>query len=333
MLYLCSSRDIVSIKQKCDFVSGNIGRFHIYFLDFKKRNYKEAYYMNFSVKLKEIMNKNHLSAKDIAILMCNYGSNKDLWETKDPKEKKNLIDKINKWKGGRATPGNLNDLELLCCALDCDCSYLLDDSQIQNVNNKIVADYLGVDEAIVSSIKNYDDTTKGLLYKLISNSSCDNLKKLLQSIYIYSLEAHHANVRLDVVGADILQTQNVEDDLIGNTNTKKHTLPEISKKMLRYSVNSVLEEVLNSTYKDYVDEANTLLKERLNEKAEIEKKRCSRIYKKIYEGNKDMVTIDEWNLILGNKWTDNPIPTEEECHNRIDEKYNHFYDICKEQNE
>lgn len=287
--------------------------------------------MSFSEKLKIIMEKKKMSCRNIAIAMCNYGSTTDLWNAKENKEKRSGIRKIEKWRSGTA-PRNVSDIETLCKVLDCDFSYFFNDEPIENFNNKKAADFLGLDAEVISRIKNYNDSEKELLFKLVSNPKHDNLLKLLQAIYTYSLYAHHANVRLDVVGADLWEKDEISKKLTGYSCAPGNTLPDVSKKMLTQFVISTLNEVLSDTYDDYTEEGNLLLKQRLLELSEADKKRSSHLLIKraALKERGEKLLPDELNFLLDNVWDDRPFPTESEIHKRIDEKYSHLYDLYKE---
>lgn len=284
----------------------------------------------FKERLKERMLQKNIDTREFAKRLYNYGSSSDLWEGYN---KKNTdMRKIQKWIKGDTEPKNIDELKRICDVLDCDFSYLLGDSPIANFNNKKAADWLGLDEIVVSNIKNYNDSEKELLSKLVSNQKQDNLSKLLQAIYIYSLWAHHANVQLDVIGADLLEKDEISKKLTRYSCTPGNTLSDISKKMLKYSVVSTLDEVLSDTYNDYTNEGNLLLKQRLLELSDMEKKRVSYLLerRKTLKEQGEELSIDELNLLLNNEWNDRPFPTEQEIHEQIDEKYRHLYDLYKE---
>lgn len=287
--------------------------------------------MAFSEKLKMIMERKKMSCRDVAIAMCNYGSDTDLWDAKGNKEKRSGIRKIEKWRSGTA-PRNVSDIETLCKVLDCDFSYFFDDEPIENLNNQKIADYLGLNIDVVSRIKNYNKSEKELLFKLVSSQKQDNLLKLLQAIYTYSLEAHHANVQLDVIGTDLWEKNEINQRLIRYSCTPGNTLLDISKKMLKYSVVSALDEVLSDTYNDYTNEGNLLLKQRLLKLSEMKKKEASSLLekRKTLKERGEELSIDELNLLLDNKWNDKLFPTEQDIHKRIDEKYRRLYDFYKE---
>lgn len=287
--------------------------------------------MAFSEKLKVIMERKKLSCRDVAIAMCNYGSSTDLWERCGNKEKRSKIRKIEKWRTG-TVPKNIDDIEKLCQILDCDFSFFFNEEPLQNLNNEKIANYLGLNVDVISHIKSYNDSEKELLYKLISSHKYDNLLKLLQSIYTYSLYAHHANVRLDVVGADLWKKDEINKKLTGYSCTQGNTLPDVSKKMLTQFVMSTLNEVLSDTYDDYTEEGNLLLKQRLLKLSETDKKRSSRLLEKrvALKERGEELSLDELNFLLDNTYDDSPFPTESEIYKRIDEKYSHLYDFYKE---
>ncbi len=225
---------------------------------------------------------------------------------------------------------NLEIVSKLAKILDCDITYLTgeNDEDVYEKDLASAAIEIGLKYTSTEKIKNYSHETKDLLDRMIMHLDGDNLLKLLQSIYIYSLEAHHSNVQLDVIGADHFETNEINAKLITYTNSPGSTLPDISKRMLKYAVTSALNEILTDTYNDYIEDGNALLKKRLNKKAEFEKKRCSFLLELRSRGEK--LSLDELNFLLDNVWDDSPFPTESEIHKRIDEKYSHLYDLYKE---
>jgi len=224
---------------------------------------------------------------------------------------------------------NFEIVSKLAKILDCDITYLTgeNDKDVYEKDLESAAKEIGLKYTSAEKIKNYSHETKDLLDRMITHLDGDNLLKLLQSIYIYSLEAHHSNVQLDVIGADHFQTNETNTKLIAYTNTPGNTLPDISKRMLKYAVTSALDEILTDTYNDYIEDGNALLKKRLNKKAESEKKRCSFLLELRSCGRE--LSLDELNFLKDNDWNDT-FPTELEIYKRIDEKYNELYDLYKE---
>lgn len=125
--------------------------------------------MEFKEKLKERMIQKNISTKEFAEMLFQYGSDGNLRGTP-----KSYVRKVQKWLSGSANPRNLEELEKICNILDCDFSYLLDESPIANMNNKKVAEWLGLDEIVISNIKSYDDTIKKFMSVLIRANEVDN---------------------------------------------------------------------------------------------------------------------------------------------------------------
>ena len=126
-------------------------------------------FMEFNEKLKERMIQKNISTKEFAEMLFQYGSDGNLRGTP-----KSYVRKVQKWLSGSANPRNLEELEKICNILDCDFSYLLDESPIANMNNKKVAEWLGLDEIVISNIKSYDDTIKKFMSVLIRANEVDN---------------------------------------------------------------------------------------------------------------------------------------------------------------
>ncbi len=120
----------------------------------------------FSEKLVQAMKSKKMSRGDIAAALYNGGSDCDLWKKADIKTKKNYKRKVDNWCTG-TVPRNVTDIEKLCQILDCDFSFFFNEEPLQNLNNKKVADFLGLNEEVISHIKNYSDYEKKFLSLLI----------------------------------------------------------------------------------------------------------------------------------------------------------------------
>lgn len=121
--------------------------------------------MQFKERLKERMKQKNIDTKEFAKRLYNYGSDSDLWESYE--KKSSDIRKVEKWKKGTNEPKNIDELRKICDILDCDFSYLLGDNPIANLNNKKVAEYLGLDEIVISRIKSYDNSLKMFMQVLV----------------------------------------------------------------------------------------------------------------------------------------------------------------------
>jgi len=246
------------------------------------------------------------------------------------KEINNISSSVRQWFAYQQKP-SIEKLMNICELLDCDIDYFLTEQEEFKKDVASAAIEIGLKYTSTEKIKNYSHETKDLLDRMIMHLNGDNLLKLLKSIYIYSLETHHSNVQLDVIGADRFQTNEINAKLITYTDSPGSTLPDISKRMLKYAVTSALDEILTDTYNDYIEDGNVLLKKRLNKKAEREKTRCSYLLKKRAELKERGEELPNEELFfLLDVWGDGPFPTESEIHKRIDKKYNDLYDFYKE---
>lgn len=129
----------------------------------------------FGKKMKERMEQKDIDTKEFAKRLFNYGSDSDLCNI--PENKKsydNCIRKVQKWLSGSDEPKNFDELEKICKILDCDSSYLFDDKPVVNFNNKKVAEWLGLDEIVVSNIKGYDNDIKLFMSLLVRANEYDN---------------------------------------------------------------------------------------------------------------------------------------------------------------
>lgn len=155
--------------------------------------------MNFKERLRERMNQKGIDTKEFAKRLYNYGSNADLWENEG--HKSSHIRKVQKWLAGSTEPKNIDELKKICDILDCDFSYLLGDSPIANLNNKKVAEFLGLDEIVISSIKNYDDSIKKFMSVLIRANEFDNgfgdiLLEFLKIMVIHGDNSTHKTITI-----------------------------------------------------------------------------------------------------------------------------------------
>ena len=156
--------------------------------------------MNFKERLRERMNQKGIDTKEFAKRLYNYGSNADLWENEG--HKSSHIRKVQKWLSGSAEPKNIDELRKICDILDCDFSYLLGDSPIANLSNKKVAEWLGLDEIVVSNIKNYDDSIKKFMSVLVRANEFDNsfgdiLLEFLKIMIIHGDNSTHKIITIE----------------------------------------------------------------------------------------------------------------------------------------
>lgn len=154
----------------------------------------------FKERLRERMKQKGLSTKEIAKQLYNFGSNSNLWENCE--KQKNKTRKIQKWLDGTDMPKSINDLEKLCTILDCDFAYLMGDTPISSLNNKKVADWLGIDEVVVSKIKNYEKDIKLFMSLLIRANEYDEkmediLHEFLEKMLFLSQNSSHTIVTIE----------------------------------------------------------------------------------------------------------------------------------------
>lgn len=222
---------------------------------------------------------------------------------------------------------NLETVAKLSKILDCDITYLTGENEENEFkkNTQHASETTGLDYNTIDKIEAYSPKVKQLIDRLVLHTNKDNLLKLLNAILTYSLHSHHAYVKIDVPGADISETNNIEEKLVNYSPT--NPLNDISKKMLKYSVTSSLDEILTDTYNDYIDDGNSLLWERLKKRGEYEKTAV----KNAFEKRKTTLelTIEDIHLICGNHINNNN-PTLDERYNQIDEKISHDYELYKE---
>lgn len=234
---------------------------------------------------------------------------------------------VDNWLKGKNYPKRISDILHLCNSLGCDLDYFFTDMDAPTHDLNFISKETGLSSEAIEKICNYSPQIKELINRLILNSKEDNLLKLLQAIQTYALYAHHSIVSLDVIDASLYETQDIEDKLIAATSKKGNTLPDISKRMLRYTASTAFDEVLLDTYNDYIEDGNTLLQNRINENAEVEKKRWTHIkenYKCIQFSPEDL-------QVLYCGAITNQIPSQEEAFKIIDEKAKYKYEQSKEE--
>lgn len=233
---------------------------------------------------------------------------------------------VDNWLKGKNYPKTIPDVLHLCNSLGCDLDYFFTDMDAPTHDLDFISKETGLYSETIEKICSYSPQIKELINRLILNSKEDNLLKLLQSIQTYALYAHHSVVNLDVTGASLHETQNIEDKLIAATSKKGNTLPDISKRMLRYTASTAFDEVLLDTYNDYIEDGNALLQNRINENTEVEKKRWTHIkenYKCIQFSPEDL-------QVLYCGAITNQIPSQEEAFKIIDENAKREYEQHKE---
>lgn len=165
----------------------------------------------FRKKLNERMKQKNISTRELAKRLYNYGSGSDLWE--EYNKQSNDMRKIQKWLKGDTEPKNIDELRKICSVLDCDFSYLLGNNNIANLDNKKVAEWLGLDEIVVSNIKNYDDNIKTFMSVLVRSNEYDDkfddiLLEFLKIMIIHSENSSNKTVI-------------IKDNLTGKTDTLK----------------------------------------------------------------------------------------------------------------
>lgn len=155
--------------------------------------------MAFNENLKKRMHQKNINTKELARRIFNNNSNFDLWENAEKKDQNALVKKIQRWQSGESKPKSLDDFSILCDIIDCDPSYLLDKSQVTNLNNKKVAKFLGLDEVTVSSIKDYSYSIKKMLNTLVRANEHDEhvgdiLKEILEILLLECVSASDKEV-------------------------------------------------------------------------------------------------------------------------------------------
>ncbi|MCM1189380.1 MAG: hypothetical protein NC541_08795 [bacterium] len=217
------------------------------------------------------------------------------------------------------------NLIIVCNILHCDMDYFLTEQEELRKSVAHAAETTGLDYDTVDKIESYSPEIKQLIDRLVLHTNKDNLLKLLNAILAYSLHSHHAYIKIDVPGADIFETNDIEEKLVHFS--PSNPLNDISKKMLKYSVTSSLDEILTDTYNDYIDDGNSLLWERLKKEGEYKKTAVKNAFEN-RKANLDL-TAEDILLIYGNRINNNN-PTLDERYNQIDEEITHAYKLYKE---
>lgn len=221
---------------------------------------------------------------------------------------------IKTWMDGTSMPSSISIVLDICDLLHCEPGYLLGTQNEYHRGTIDSAKELGLDDRSIKLIKEYPQGIKTLLNKLILHCKGDNLLKLLQAIHTYAIEAQHSLIRLEAPGADIFETQVIENKLIGAIAKNGNTLPDISKKMLRYTASTTFDEILLYAYDDYIDEGNSLLRERIEKNADLKKNKWVHLKK---ESQWRELNFDEQIFLRFGKIGES-VPSAEEAFKRID---------------
>ena len=226
-------------------------------------------------------------------------------------DKRSNTRSIRAWMNGNSMPDSKADLLDICDLLNCEPGFLLGTQDEPNRGTTDAASETGLNKKSIKHLKNYHPEIKRLLDKLILHDG-DNLLKMLQAVYTYALEAQHSVIRLEIPGADLFETQDTESKLIQATAETGNTLPDISKRMLKYAATTAFDEVLLDTYDDYIEDGNALLKDRIDRNADNEKKKWDVINEKRKRGWN--LTPDELRILYGGT-------IDGDMHSKIDETF------------
>lgn len=234
------------------------------------------------------------------------------------------------FEADNSTTLRVPDFEIVCKIsklLNCDITYLAGENQENEFkkDTQHASETTGLEYNTVNRIEAYSPEVKQLIDRLVLHKNKDNLLKLLNAILTYSLHSHHAYVKIDVPGADIDETNDIEEKLVNYS--PLNPLNDLSKKMLKYSVTSSLDEILTDTYNDYIDDGNSLLLERLKKRGEFKKVAVKNAFEK--RKNTLDLTVEDIRLICGNHISNNN-PTLDERYNQIDKEISHAYELYKE---
>ncbi len=283
---------------------------------------------SFSDRLTAICNyRNIQTDAELARIICRHKE-----ETNDPNVNESTFltikTRISHHRQNKNKYGNIYSeyIKDYCDALGCEPGYLLGMQDDYNRGITDSAREIGLDSQSIEHLKEYPPEIRELLDKMILHSGGDNLLKLLQAIQVYALNAQQASVRLEVTEADMFETQDIEDKLIGAIPEIGNTLPDISKRMLRYTATTAFDEILLDTYDDYVEDGNRLLKDRINRNAAREKEHLQRLKEK-HKNGLSLNASESNSLSVG--VIGNHLPSEEEAFAQIDKEAKRKYQIYK----
>lgn len=241
-------------------------------------------------------------------------------------EGKSKYNTIRKWESGKHNP-KFGDIVNAAKILDCDLSYLSGDNpdNIYRMDNASAAQTLGLDYLAIEKLEAYPDEIKDFLNKLILNSNGDDLLKLLQAMHTYADGAHHAVLSLQVEGESSFNNMRSTEKLMGAAAMDGRTLPNISKRMLKYNATTTFDEILTNTYNNYIAEGNKRLQERYGKLAEYDKARWLCLQGTDWR----KLSGEDSAFLMGESWGDKK-PTQEERFAEIDKKYKLLYQVNKE---
>lgn len=230
--------------------------------------------MSFSEKLKKQMEQKNINNKELAKRIYNCKSDTDLWENLSKEKQRNKLRKVSRWLAGEAKPRTLDDAENLCEILDCDFSYLFDDNPLSNLNNELVADFLGLDAEVISRMKNYSKYDKKFLSLLIRANECNNycediLQQLLDVLSSHADDSSHVTITIEnnaVEDTKTLKGERAYDYIISAT---KNKLDKIL-----YQVSTLGVEINSIRYNDLCQRRKKVREEKVEE---LEKEMINRV--------------------------------------------------------
>lgn len=234
--------------------------------------------MSFSEKLKERMEQKNINNKELAKRIYNCKSDVDLWEKLSKKEQRNRLRKVSRWLTGEAKPRTIDDAEILCEILDCDFSYLFDDSPFSNFNNKLVADFLGLDAEVISNIKNYNKHDKKFLSLLVRSNEYDNnckdiLQQLLDVLSFHADNSSHITITIEndaMEDTKVLKGEYAYDYIVSATKNKLDAiLHQVA--MLSIEINSIRYNYIQQEKEKEAKEKVEKLEKEIIEQVGIEK--------------------------------------------------------------
>lgn len=248
------------------------------------------YFMDFSNKLSKRIKEKGLTTRELARQIYNFGSDSDLWYNLEPTKQNSKMKNIQRWISGECKPKTIDDLEKLCTILDCDSSYLLGDSTIENLNNYKVGEWLGLDGNVISNIKSYDNSIKYFMSLLVRANEIDNTfgDILLEFLKIMVIHADNSAYKTITIKDDM--TEEIEE-LKGEKAT--NYIMSAVKNMMEsvfYKVSIIGMEIGNKRYKNKCEEDEHKWKEEyeklMKETMEISGKSREEILKNIELHNK-----------------------------------------------
>lgn len=309
---------IITIKL-CDLNSYFIAKGGVYLV--KNANiFPISHDSNFGERLSAL--KNFHNIKSIRKLAEKIFYSLESYEkTDNPSTNEATIESIRKRIDSQIKNNNpkMEYIKEYCDVLGCSADYLLGIIDFPTKDSESTYKYLGLNYETTEKIEKYPSEIKKLLNRLILSQTGDNLLKLLKSINNYAVYGHNVFLELYDVSIDSRNTE-LEDEFEIPVIDK-----EQSKEVLKRASTSVMQQVLDDAYDNYIPDSNLRLKERLSVRCKKEKEQ----FLNLSECPQVSSLSKEERIKLG-EWTNWGELSNDEALKKIEQKYQSRYKMYVE---